>query len=529
MIRGCGRMQSLWAQRDSASHAAVERSSRSSPEAFPENYSSNPDVLRIVELLSSDRAPLLILGKAGTGKSTLIRYLAGLPQFRNHALLAPTGMAALKISGQTIHSFFHLPPRLLDSSAIASQNVNRAWRHIDTIFVDEISMVRADVLDAIDNILRRERRSNKPFGGVRMVLVGDFFQLPPVANEEDRQILGQMGYPSPFAFHSRVVSAHQVRAYELTRVHRQSEHEFIENLNALRSIEDAPDAVERLNEVCHRQHRDGVEPILLTGSNSRAASLNNSALFRLRTVEKRYAATVSGDANFRDGKQLVPEILKLKVGARVIAMKNDPARQWVNGSLGIVEELLPNSVIVKFDSGISPVEVRTMSWEKTRYVWDDSSKSIKCETIGTYTQIPLNLAWAITIHKAQGLSLDDVRIDLSDGAFASGQVYVALSRARSLSGLSFCSPIAERDVFFDHQVRAFYRSIRPRADEPCSEPVRPAKSLEEVMESVMIQYLTALRNRDDILISRIDTALALRGLEIVRVDNGIQWRRRATQ
>jgi hypothetical protein len=496
-------------------------------EAFPDNYDSDPDVVRVLQLLSQSRSPLLVLGKAGTGKSTLIRYLAKLPQFRNYALLAPTGMAALKISGQTIHSFFHLPPRLLDNNAIESQRVNRAWRHIDTIFIDEISMVRADVLDAIDTILKRERKSSLPFGGVRMVMFGDFFQLPPVASEGDRQILGQMGYESPFAFHSRATSGGKARTHELTRVHRQSEIEFVESLNALRRVESASDAVGKLNESCHREHRGGVDPILLTGSNANARSLNNRALFRLKTPEREYTASVSGAIDTADDKLLVPETLKLKVGARVIAMKNDPERRWVNGSLGTVSELLPYSVLVKFDSSGTVAEVRRMSWEKTRHVWNDGTRSVLAETIGTYTQIPLNLAWAITIHKAQGLSLDDVRIDLSDGAFASGQVYVALSRARTLSGLSFSSPISESDVFFDHQVRAFYRSIGSDASDAAIGKVSRARTLEEAMEDVMIKYLVAIRNRDDRLIARIDAILAQRGVEIVRSANGIEWRTRA--
>jgi hypothetical protein len=165
-----------------------------------------------------------------------------------------------------------------------------------------------------------------------------------------------------------------------------------------------------------------------------------------------------------------------------------------------------------------------MSWEKTRHIWDEQSKTVRSEVIGSYTQIPLNLAWAITIHKAQGLSLDDVRIDLSDGAFASGQVYVALSRARTLSGLSFSSPISESDVFFDHHVRNFYRSIGSVAADSPPAKTQQAKSIEEVMEGVLIQYLIAIRNRDDRLIARIDEILARRGLEIVRTANGIEWR-----
>ncbi|MDZ7629372.1 MAG: AAA family ATPase [Parvularculaceae bacterium] len=504
--------------------SARPRPSAEPSEAFPEGYQNDPDVDQVVQILLRSRSPTFILGKAGTGKSTLLRYLASLPQFRNHALLAPTGMAALKISGQTIHSFFRLPPRLLDRAAIETQRPNRAWKHLDTIFIDEISMVRADVLDAIDLILKRERSSTRPFGGVRMVMFGDFFQLPPVANESDRQILGEMGYTSPFSFHSHVLSGGAAQTYELTRVHRQSEHDFIEMLNGLRVLESAPDAVGRLNEKCHREHRAGVEPILLTGSNSRARTLNNQAMHRLRAEEREYRATVAGQLDFRAGSELVPEVLKLKVGARVIAMKNDPSRQWVNGALGTVVKLLPDSALVRFDNSQSITEVRRTSWTKTKYIWDDATRSIRCEVIGSYTQIPLNLASAITIHKAQGLSLDDVRIDLSDGAFASGQVYVALSRARTLSGLSFSAPIAESDVFFDHHVRNFYRSIGAVTADLPTVKAQQAKGIKEVMEGVMIQYLIALRNRDDRLIARIDAALAQRGLEIVRTANGIEWR-----
>ncbi|GBF27154.1 ATP-dependent RecD-like DNA helicase [bacterium MnTg02] len=422
---------------------------------FGPDFADEPEAQKALQAIDSGANCIFILGRAGTGKTTLVRHIMHSRGNTKQVVLAPTGIAAINVKGQTIHSFFRFPPRLLDRDNLDPSRRNRLWRHIERIIIDEVSMVRVDVMDAMDAVLRNVRKDNRPFGGVQMVFVGDFLQLPPVVPPQEAEMLLQLGYPSPYCFSAKSLAEAQPTIIHLPTVRRQTDPFFIEQLGKLRDADEIDSAVTELNKRCARPHRAGAEPMLLTGTNARANHYNQAGLDMIEDAPMEYIAQTTGTFDQHAGRLPVPETLVLKPGARVMALKNDPKGRWVNGSLGTVAELEPDRVWVQLDSNGHVVDVERQSWENIRYKWDQANKTVITEIIGSFTQMPLNLAWAATIHKAQGLSLDDVRIDLEGGAFASGQAYVAISRARSLNGLSLSRPLRPSDVFIDPLLSEF--------------------------------------------------------------------------
>ncbi|MBS7541943.1 ATP-dependent DNA helicase [Ancylobacter oerskovii] len=411
-----------------------------------------------------EQAPVtMVLGGAGTGKTTFLHML------RKHGgsrqvFLAPTGVAALQLGGQTIHSFFGLPPRLVDPDQVRPRSPKRTlMKKLDRLVIDEVSMVRADVLDAVDRCLRIVRGRPEPFGGVQMVLVGDFLQLPPVVPMAEREILEHFGYEGPFAFDARVLRETPVARLPFTKVWRQSDIHFVEHLAALRSGRFVADAVAAINEACFRPHRDGRIPVVLAPTNARVDAYNRRGLEGLADGGRVYEGASQGEFDLANDRLPVPEALLLKVGARVMTVRNDPERQWVNGSVGTVIGLAPDRAFVRLDAG-GVAEIERVSWERIRYDWDETTGKVEAKVVGTYTQLPLVPAWAVTVHKAQGLTLEDVRIDFDSGAFAAGQAYVALSRARSLEGLSLVRPLRASDIRIDRRVAAFASAFEAEAE-----------------------------------------------------------------
>jgi len=401
---------------------------------------------------------LMVLGGAGTGKTTFLHALRREAGGRQ-VFLAPTGVAALQVGGQTIHSFFRIPPRLLNPDEVKPPaQVRRLLKKLDRVVIDEISMVRADLLDAVDQALRISRDNRAPFGGVQMVLVGDFLQLPPVVPMAEQEMLERMGYGGPFAFDAKVMFNHEVAGVPFTHVHRQSDDAFIAILAAIRRGGRVREAVEALNGACVRDHRAGATPVLLTPTNARADAYNARGLAALPDGGAEFIGELKGEFGLDGDRLPVPERLVLKRGARVMALANDPARRWVNGSVGTVTDLDAGGATVKLDRG-GRAEIEAFTWERVRYRFDEATGRIEAQVVGTYTQLPLAPAWALTMHKAQGLTLEDVRIDFADGAFAPGQAYVALSRARSLDGLSLARPMRWSDVRVDRRVAEFMEAF----------------------------------------------------------------------
>jgi hypothetical protein len=397
-------------------------------------------------------AIVFVTGRAGTGKSHFIRALTEEDHATPQVVLAPTGLAAMNIGGQTVHSFFGLPPRpLIGYQEKPNWFFTKAARGVKRIIVDEISMLRADVLDAMDWNLRAARKSVKPFGGVQMLLVGDFYQLPPVVRGEESRMLEDAGYASPYAFSALCMRDADIEAVELTEVHRQTDADFIEILSNIRERSRLEQSLAALNDACVGRELSR-RPVLLCATNAVADTYNMRGLAALAGDSMRYAGGFEGQMpKFPPSGDRFPAPMELvlKRGARVIFTQNDSEGRWVNGSLGQVVDLSETIVKVRMDAGEKTVDVERATWPQARWVWNETARTMEVKEEFKYVQFPLAPAWALTIHKAQGMTLDAVEIDLGRGAFAPGQTYVALSRARSMEGLRLVRPLTERDIQVD--------------------------------------------------------------------------------
>jgi ATP-dependent exoDNAse (exonuclease V) alpha subunit len=394
---------------------------------------------------------LFLTGRAGTGKTTLLRkFLAEAGD--KAVIVAPTGVAAMNAGGQTIHSFFKLPPRLIEPQDVRRLPNARVVRAVETVVIDEISMVRADMLDAIDRSLKLNRGSKRPFGGVRMILSGDLHQLPPVVSNQESPIL-QERFGGNYFFNTPAFKDAEFSLLALKHVFRQEDPRFLALLGALRNGRVTPnDEATLARLVSARSAADASEThVVLTPNNANAFRINQTRLAELKGDSRKFPADVQGQF---DEKSFPTESdLELKVGARVMLIRNDPEGRWVNGTLAHVEGFGAKSVIVKIDKRV--YEIEPAAWEKYRYDFEMDTKKVKREVVGTFKQVPLRLAYAVTIHKAQGLTLDKVFIDFDSGMFAHGQAYVAFSRARTLEGLEISRPLRPRDLVLDRDAFAF--------------------------------------------------------------------------
>lgn len=423
------------------------------PITWPAGVTPPPEFLRAVDFARHDDGHLFVTGRAGTGKSTLLRAM------RDHIVdenivLAPTGLAAVNVGGQTIHSFFGFPPRLIRPDDIRRSRNGRLMRKLKVIIIDEVSMVRSDLMWAIDQSLRINRgRPREAFGGVRLMLFGDLHQLPPVVQGDVVQHLeGEFG--GPFFFQVPALSEGAgVTLLELDQVFRQSDEAFLTVLNRIRDGEVTEEDLEVLNERTHpiRTLGEGDAFVILTPTNAAAQRINMAYLNALPTPERIYAAGITGE--YSDSAHPTDANLLLKEGAKVILLRNDPDRRWVNGTIARVARLDDKRVWIELDGKTH--EIEQVSWEARRYAYDQGAEKIVENVTGTFRQFPLRLAWALTIHKSQGLTLDKVYIDLGRGTFAHGQAYVALSRCRSLEGLALARPLRPSDVMFDNAAMGY--------------------------------------------------------------------------
>lgn len=401
---------------------------------------------------------LFITGRAGTGKSTLLQLFRNTTR-KKTVVLAPTGIAALNVKGQTIHSFFGFPPRPLSRSEIKKRRNRKIYKNIEVLIIDEISMVRADLLDNIDYFLRINREDPAPFGGLQVVFFGDLFQLPPVVASDAEAMLFKLQYDSPYFFSAQVFElGFEMQMLELRKVYRQENRYFLRLLDAIRLNQLDFDDLEDLNE----RHLPNFEAqdyfVTLSARNATVNRINEKELKSIPFPEQVYIASIKGDFN----PKLYPtdQILKLKLSAQVMFIKNDPNKKFVNGTIGKVIKLDNNSITVRVEEGNTPtqdIEVERMEWEILRYQTSkEDINKIEAEVIGTFKQFPLKHAWAITIHKSQGKTFDKVIIDLGSGAFEHGQTYVALSRCRTLEGIVLKKPIRQRDILTDERIIEFY-------------------------------------------------------------------------
>jgi ATP-dependent DNA helicase PIF1 len=411
-----------------------------------------------LDLLENTSDTIFLTGKAGTGKTTLINYFRGHTK-KKVVVLAPTGIAALNIKGQTIHSFFKFPPRMIDKNAIRRNTNSRIYSDIDCIVIDEISMVRADLLDGIDMFLRLHGKDkNLPFGGIQMVFVGDMYQLPPVVRYEEMEVFARF-YDSPYFFSANCVRDMLFHFIELQTIFRQKELEFVGILNKIRVGEVTADTFGLINERLDPRGASD-KHIILSTTNKVAEGINESKLAAINQPVFVYKAEVEG--NFPTEERNIPAELELnlKKGARVLFVKNDLGGQWVNGSTGVVSSLDKESIQVKLDETGALVEVHLDSWENIRYELDQKTGELKTEVLGKLKQFPLKLAWAVTIHKSQGMSFDKVCLDFSKSPFAHGQTYVALSRCRTLDGLVVTRKLWPNDVMVDARIIEFMNRVK---------------------------------------------------------------------
>ncbi len=413
------------------------------------------------EALGQRGQPLLITGRAGTGKTTLIREILKQKNIKQ-VVVAPTGVAAFQAGGQTIHSLLQIPPRLQNLAEIKpvfGRN-KPVLQKMQRLIIDEISMVRADLLDKIDYALKLNRGNSAPFGGVQIVMVGDFYQLPPVVPHLEAQLLEAAGYATPYAPSALCLRDIHLKIIELEQVFRQNDPEFINMLGNIRSGQLLRETLSALNDTCVRSHRDSATPLLLTGRNLEADAYNAAMLAALPGRSKIYQGAMAGEFGLVGDQLPAPAQLELRIDARVMLLKNDPQKRWVNGSLATIVKVTDSEIFVRLDGGDRSLHsIEPHNWERYRYSWNAAKAEIKSDVVGTYTQMPVKLAWASTIHKAQGLSLDDVRVDLGRGAFASGQAYVALSRATSLAGLSLTHPLKPSDVITDRNLASLLQNL----------------------------------------------------------------------
>jgi hypothetical protein len=438
---------------------------------FPEDiFPDNQEILNAYNLAEFTNRPLYITGKAGTGKSTFLRHYCQNTQ-KKYLILAPTGIAAINIGGQTLHSFFGLPWRPLQpndnaityfpkeerdeyGNIIREEHLKREIiKNLDVIIIDEISMVRPDQIDAIDRSLRiNGGNPHLPFGGKQIIFIGDLFQLEPVVTKDDIPFLSRF-YDSPFFFSARVFELIQFSNIELTRIYRQADPTFIGLLDRIRNSTATNNDFISLNNRVDANYEPNPNEyfIILCTRNDTADRLNENYLQNLTPTEFNYKGKIEG--NFED-KLPTQLILKLKVDSQVMFVKNDPNGRWVNGTIGKVTELDEETIKVKFKKGDSEEEheIEKVSWEKVEYQWNDETAEIESEVVGTFIQYPLKLAWAITIHKSQGLTFDQVIIDSGTGMFAHGQCYVALSRCTTFNGLIFKKPLRPNDIIIDERV-----------------------------------------------------------------------------
>ena len=421
---------------------------------------------------------IFLTGKAGTGKTTFLKHICQTTPKR-HIVLAPTGVAAINAGGSTIHSFFLLPfcPYLPDVKELVTEYQMpehhkkfkkerlKIIRTLDLLIIDEISMVRADILDAVDMTLRKYRKSSLPFGGVQLLMIGDAQQLSPVVKEDERPYMS-MVYPSPYFFHSKALQKIDYMTIELQKVYRQKDQEFVNILNAIRENKPTAGIMSALNSRVHAFENDE-DTIRLTTHNFQSDGINSRKLAELENEPIMLEAEIEGE--FPENSYPADFVLTLKKDAQVMFIRNDSNAEYYNGKLGKVIDINPKGTVLVEDLEGNTIAVTPCEWENVQYALNEESGEIEPEVIGKFRQIPLKVAWAITIHKSQGLTFDKVIID-AGSAFAFGQVYVALSRCRSLEGISLDSPIRMSSIYTDGHVADFnarqpeYEAVQSRLE-----------------------------------------------------------------
>ena len=480
----------------------------------------NEELQHALQIIQFTRRSLFLTGKAGTGKSTFLRHIAATTK-KKHIVLAPTGIAAINAGGSTLHSFFKLPfhPLLPNDSQFMPRHIRETLKYnsekrkllqeLELIIIDEISMVRADIIDFIDKVLRIYcRNMREPFGGKQLLLVGDIYQLEPVVKDDERQLLTPF-YPSNYFFDAHIFRTFQLVSIELKKVYRQSDPLFITLLDHIRTSQVAAADINMLNRRVGAKLANDDSQLAITLSTRRDTVdfINEQQLRQLPGDPTIFNGIIRGE--FPESSLPTPIELEMKVGAQVLFIKNDKEKRWVNGTLGTIigfgdEE--DGIIYVRTEAG-EDVDVEREIWSNMRYRFNETDQKIEEEEIGNYEQFPLRLAWAITVHKSQGLTFRQVNIDLTGGVFAGGQTYVALSRCTSLEGISLKEPIRRENIFVRSEVLNFARQYNN--PEIISSALKQSKADKEYydaakafdqgdMDKALASFFLAIHSRYDI-------------------------------
>ena len=433
----------------------------------------NPEFQDAWSVIRKTHRSVFLTGKAGTGKSTFLKYICA-NTTKNHIVLAPTGIAAVNVGGQTMHSFFKIPfkPMVPDDPDYANPTRMRKMlrytkekvkliRELELIIIDEISMVRADIIDFVDRVLRvYSGNMREPFGGKQLLLVGDIFQLEPVVTHDTRDILRRY-YKNFFFFNARAFSQINLVAIELRKIYRQSDNDFIALLDRIRINRASSTDIARLNQRCNPDYHEVNDDFVITLATRRDTvdSINDDHMKALKTPEYVYEGAIEGD--FPENSLPTAYNLALKEGAQVIFIRNDKEGRWCNGTIARITKLTDTRVYVALENG-KEMAVEREIWENMQYTYNEKEKKVEEKVLGSFSQIPIKPAWALTVHRSQGLTFNKVVIDFAGGAFTGGQTYVALSRCTSLEGITLLKPLSERDIIVSMAVVDFSRQFNNR-------------------------------------------------------------------
>ena len=423
----------------------------------------NEDTLTALNLMESTRENIFLTGKAGTGKTTLIKYFKEQTK-KKVVILAPTGVSAVNIGGQTIHSFFkfgiNVSPMSIKKASASTASI---YKNLDAIIIDEISMVRADLLDCVDRFMRMNGKDkNSAFGGVQVIAVGDLFQLPPVVTSYEQEMFSSY-YKSPYFFDSKVFAEADFKLIELNKIYRQDDSKFIDILEGIRSGDIKDSHLDLLNKRHLDATEDNTDPsifsdyIFLVTTNAMADAIN---LGKLNELESKRVIFKGRKTGLFERNLPTNEDLALKEGARIMMLNNDHEGRWVNGDLGTVTKIneIKMEIYVRLENGTEYL-VPKYNWEMVKFSYDKDFDSIDTDVVGTFSQFPIRLAWAITIHKGQGKTYNNVIVDFGRGTFTHGQAYVALSRCRSLEGMILKTPLIRRHIMIDERVNTFMKKL----------------------------------------------------------------------
>lgn len=485
----------------------------------------NPEFQNAWKLIQFTRQSVFLTGKAGTGKSTFLKYICSHTR-KSHVVLAPTGIAAVNVGGSTMHSFFRLPfkPLLPDDPEFAVQrlrsrmkypkNLVKLIRNLELVIIDEISMVRADIIDFVDKVLRvYAGNMREPFGGKQLLLVGDIFQLEPVVTADMRELLRRF-YPNSYFFSARAFQEVSIVPIELRKVYRQNDSDFIALLDRVRENRVSSADLQHLNrrvEIAPVAEADNRMVMTLATTRDKVDYINEAHLAELKTPEVTYTGEISGE--FPENSLPTSMELTLKAGAQIVFVRNDPDKRWVNGTVGKVTCANPKVIEVELENGDTHV-IEPVIWENVHYQYDEKTRKVIENVKGTFKQYPIRLAWALTVHKSQGLTFSNVVIDMGRGAFSAGQAYVALSRCRSLDGMVLRSPLSQKDIFVNPAVTDFSRSFndstlidgalrRAHADDCYHEAARAFDAGD--VAGAFDKFIEGMRSR-----SELDNAAAMR-------------------